>query len=227
MAPALDASRPGVRFPCATDTHASRPSLAPRRHSSCLAAPPPAPCLYIPSARQLCRFVLSIVSGNAARRRRDTTPRTLGRCSIMLYGSGPTGTRCSAHPKFTASSAHWLRHWLDARYADGDDGRCGLGSLHRHGSDAGSSPRGSHLCLPAKLQPVCSPVQPYPISPSAASSGKEGLRTSVGIHISTIPNSTRSGAPPTMPCFSSSSSSLQTSHGSGRGRAASLPTLCH
>lgn len=33
-------------------------------------------------------------------------------------------------------------------------------------------------------------VQPYPISHSAASSGKEGLRSSIGIHISTIPNST-------------------------------------
>ena len=186
MAPALDASRPGVRFPCATDTHASRPSLAPRRHSSCLAAQPPAPCLYIPSAHQLCRFVLSIVSGNAARRKRDTTPRTLGRCSVMLYVSGLSGTRCSAHPKFTASSAHRLRLLLDARYTDGDDGRCGLGSLHpgRHGSDAGSSPSGSRLCLPAKPQPVCSPVRvrSYPSSILAASFGAGSLHSRILFH---------------------------------------------
>ena len=109
-------------------------------------------------------------SGKASRHLRGTTPRAPGRYSITPCMPGTTGTSSPA-PNRTVSSAHRLRHWLDERYVDGDDGRYGLGSLHRHGSDVGSSPSGSRLCLPAKLRHACSPVQPCPISHSAANFG--------------------------------------------------------
>jgi hypothetical protein len=129
------------------------------------------------------------------------------------------------------SSAHRLRHWLDARYVDGDDGRYGLGSLHRHGSDAGSSPSGSRLCLPAKLQHACSPVQPYPVSPSAANFGGGSRGHSRNSHEQlpgTTPrrrndsNDARSGRPgqPILLVSRSPTSSLPIGRGFGHGRAA-------
>jgi hypothetical protein len=109
-------------------------------------------------------------SGKASRHLRGTTPRAPGRYSVTFCMNGTTGT-ISAASNRTVSSVRRLRRWLDERYVDGDDGRYGLGSLHRHGSDAGSSPSGSRPCLPAKLRHACSPVQPCPISHSAANFG--------------------------------------------------------
>jgi hypothetical protein len=151
-----------------------------------------------------------------------TNPRSVLRHALGMPGL--SGANCTADPKCIGSFTHRLRLWLDARYVVGDVGRSGPGSLLRLGSDAGSSPSSSHPCLPAKLQHVCSLAQPYHISRSAAGSGKASGRSSALLHLSTIPDSTTSGAPPTMPCFRSPSPSLQIGHGFGRGRAASLPT---
>lgn len=167
-------------------------------------------------------------SGRASRHLRGTTPRAPGRYSITPCMPGPTGTSSPA-PNRTVSSAHRLRHWLDARYVDGDDGRYRLGSLHRHGSDTGSGPNGSRLCLPAKLQHVCSPAQPYPISHSAANFGggsRGHSRNSHGQLTGTIPsrsndsNDARSGRQPILLVSRSPTSSLPIGRGSGHGRAA-------
>ena len=165
-----------------------------------------------------------IASGKATRCVRDTTPRAPGRCSAMPGMPGLSGANCTADPKCISSFTHRLRLWLDARYVVGDVGRSGPGSLLRLGSDAGSSPSSSHPCLPAKLQHVCSPVQPYPILIMAASSGKIERRISKLFHWNTIPNSTTNGWPPTTRASRSPSPSLQIGHGFGCGRAASLPT---
>ena len=165
-----------------------------------------------------------IASGKATRWIRGTTPRTPGRCSAMPGMPGLSGANCTADPRCISSFTHRLRLWLDARYVVGDVGRSGPGSLLRLGSDAGSGPGSSHLCLLAKLQHVCSPVQPFPILSMAASSGKIGIRISKLFHGNTIPNSTTSGWPPTTPDSRSPSPSLQIGHGFGRGGAASLPT---
>jgi hypothetical protein len=146
--------------------------------------PPPSP---FPQTRSFIKN--RIASGKATRCVRDTTPRAPGRCSAMPGVPGLSGAKCTADPKHISSFTHRLRLWLDARYVVGDVGRSGPGSLLRLGSDAGSSPSSSHLCLPAKLQHVCSLAQPYHISRSAAGSGKASGRSSALLHMSTIPES--------------------------------------
>jgi hypothetical protein len=176
--------------------------------------------------RHSCLAISS--SGKASRNLRGTTPRTPGRYSITPSVPGTTGTS-SPTPNRTAGSAHRPRHWLDARYVDGDDGRYRLGSLHHHVSDTGSGPSGSRLCLPGDPQPVCSPAQPCPISRMAASSGEGSRghsRSSHGQLTGTTPrrssdsNVVRSGRQPILLFSRSPTSSLPFGRGSGDGRAA-------
>ena len=65
---------------------------------------------------------LAISPSGKASRHLGTTPRAPGRYSVTFCMPGTTGTSSPA-PNRTVSSAHRLRHWLDARYVDGDDGR--------------------------------------------------------------------------------------------------------
>ena len=101
--------------------------------------------------------------------------------------------------------------------------------MHRHGSDAGSSPSGSRLCLLAKLRHACSLVQPYHILSTAASSGKENRghsRNSHGQLTGTIPRNcndsgaARSGRLPILFSARSPTSLPPVGRGSGHGSAA-------
>jgi hypothetical protein len=153
MAPALGASRPGVRFPCATATCAAQPSLSPRRHSCLAAARPLASCLvYTFSPRTL--------PVRSAERRWECDQ------SVTRYGNehhrSARRSSCSARVALPARSAQgrqvgatasalarralrgW-RRWLVS----------GRACLHPLGSEAGSNPAGlPPLPLPASKPPA-------------------------------------------------------------------------
>ncbi len=175
-------------------------------------------------------------SGKVSRNLRGTTPRTPGRYSITPSMPGTTGTSSeSPAPNRPAGSAHRPRHWLDARYVDGDDdGRYRLGSLHHHGSDTGSGPTEWLPPLPARKAPAR--LQPRPALSYLAFGrkfwrGSRGhSRNSHGQLTGTIPRNcndsgaARSGRLPLLLSSRSPTSLLPVGRGSGRGRAAQLRT---
>ena len=148
----------------------------------------------------------------------------------MLSAPGLIGTRCTARLKCTNSSAHRLRPWLDARFADGDGGRYGRDSLYHLGSAAGFSPAGSPPCLPASLWPDDGlRSHRSPTSRMVASSGKESRGHSGNSswqHTGTIQKrssdsgAAKSGRLPISLSSRSPTSLLPVGCGSGHGRAA-------